>query len=203
LDQPVPTGFSHRGLRRASSRHTLIKDATTTNSDEYSTRVVDVSDDEATGIYSLKGVVSPSSESAAYAVWLFLQVWFEAFPKYLPQKTGFHLFTESYGGHYGPAIADHIMSKNEATRRGEIKSTIINLQTLGIGNGLIDSIIQFPYGPLMWVHNSYGITAADDVAFARAMRKFLEPGQCKSLIHECRIRRDPIICRGMSSSILI
>jgi hypothetical protein len=64
---------------------------------------------------------------------------------------------------------------------------IIDMQTLGIGNGYIDSVIQFPYGPLMWVSNSYGMsnlvfhaddrTATDDLAFANAMRGFLTPGE--------------------------
>jgi carboxypeptidase C (cathepsin A) len=183
-----------------------MEEGDVTHYDGHSTHVTDVRDDEATGVFSRKDVFTSSTDTSSLAVWTFLQFWFKAFPKYLPETAGFHLFTESYGGHYGPSIADILMSKNQAIKRNEINGTIIDMQTLGIGNGYIDSIIQFPYGPLMWVSNSYGMsnlvfhaddrTATDDLAFANAMRGFLTPGECKSLMQECRIHKDPQICRG-------
>jgi carboxypeptidase D len=41
-----------------------------------------------------------STESAAPYVWILLQAFFELFPQY--ENRDFGLFTESYGGHYGP-----------------------------------------------------------------------------------------------------
>ena len=134
-----------------------MKDATLLYTEDHNTRIIDVSDEEATGVFSDNNVFTASTETSSGVVWTFLQFWFLAFPKYLPKTAGFHLFTESYGGHYGPGVADFIISENEAIRRNEMNGVMIDIQTLGIGNGLIDSIIQFPYGPLMWVHNSYGM----------------------------------------------
>lgn len=44
-----------------------------------------------------------STVTAAPFVWTFMQAFFEAFPTY--QAREFGLWTESYGGHYGPEFA--------------------------------------------------------------------------------------------------
>jgi carboxypeptidase C (cathepsin A) len=41
-----------------------------------------------------------STATAAPYVWILLQAFFAHFPQY--ENRGFGLFTESYGGHYGP-----------------------------------------------------------------------------------------------------
>ncbi|KAJ8607431.1 hypothetical protein MRB53_040281 [Persea americana] len=43
-----------------------------------------------------------STQHAAAALWHFAQTWFEEFPHYKPHDEQISLFTESYGGHYGP-----------------------------------------------------------------------------------------------------
>lgn len=45
-------------------------------------------------------------------------------------------FAFSYGGHYGPAFAAFFLQQNAAIQAGTLKGTILNLKTLGIGNGL-------------------------------------------------------------------
>ena len=42
----------------------------------------------------------------------------------------------SYGGHYGPTFAAYFLQQNAAIKAGTLTGTIINLKTLGIGNGL-------------------------------------------------------------------
>lgn len=43
-----------------------------------------------------------STHHAAVAMWHFAQTFFEEFPAYKPNDERISLFTESYGGHYGP-----------------------------------------------------------------------------------------------------
>ena len=42
----------------------------------------------------------------------------------------------SYGGHYGPGFAAFFLQQNAAIKAGTLSGTIINLKTLGVGNGL-------------------------------------------------------------------
>lgn len=45
-----------------------------------------------------------------------------------------------YGGHYGPAFANFFLQQNAAIKAGTLKGTVINLKTLGVGNGLTVSL---------------------------------------------------------------
>jgi len=47
-----------------------------------------------------------STYAAEKYVWQFFQTFFHAFPVY--DNRNFGLFTESYGGHYGPAFAEYL-----------------------------------------------------------------------------------------------
>lgn len=38
------------------------------------------------------------------------------------------IWTESYGGHYGPNIANYFLTQNAAIRAGTVSGVIINLQ---------------------------------------------------------------------------
>ena len=94
--------------------------------------------------------------SAAPFVWKLLQAFFAQFPEY--ECRDFGLFTESYGGHYGPVsllvlnhtisltmqeFAYYFESQNEAIAKGSVKdATHIDLVALGINNGWYDAIIQ-------------------------------------------------------------
>ncbi|RKL05286.1 Carboxypeptidase S1 [Fusarium oxysporum] len=63
------------------------------------------------------------------------------FPEY--ENRDFGLFTESYGGHYGPEFAFYFEQQNAAIDAGKIKGEKINLVALGINNGWIDPGNQY------------------------------------------------------------
>ncbi|QIW99450.1 hypothetical protein AMS68_004968 [Peltaster fructicola] len=122
---------------------------------------------------SLQPTTANTTEIAAQAVWHFLQTWLSTFSQYNPATrpnmtvvpaaaAGVHLFTESYGGKYGPVMASFFEHQNALLANGTLaaNSTIpIQLETVGIVNGLIDDAIQDPYYPLLHTNNTYGIQA--------------------------------------------
>jgi carboxypeptidase C (cathepsin A) len=95
-----------------------------------------------------------ATATAAHALWHFAQTWFFEFPHYKPSDDRVNLWTESYGGHYGPGFARFFQEQNDKIDKGtsdEKGAHHIHLDTLGIVNGLIDEVLQlemsieFPY----------------------------------------------------------
>jgi carboxypeptidase C (cathepsin A) len=80
-----------------------------------------------------------STQHAATALWHFAQTFFEEFPKYKPNDGGISLFTESYGGHYGPGFMDYFAHRNAQIEKGKLDGHVLKLNTLGIVNGCIDA----------------------------------------------------------------
>ena len=77
----------------------------------------------------------------------------------------FNLFTESYGGHYGPAFFDYFQTQNAAIESGAISGKALNFNSLGIGNGIINELIQAPYYPEFARYNQYGIEAVNQTVY--------------------------------------
>lgn len=75
------------------------------------------------------------------------------------KSRSFNLWTESYGGHYGPAFFDYFYEQNEKIAKGETKGVQLNFDSLGVINGIIDEAIQAPYYPEFARYNTYGIEA--------------------------------------------
>ena len=73
-----------------------------------------------------------------------LQIFFAdaKFSKYASRD--FAIWTESYGGHYGPIFASYFLDQNAAISAGTITGVKINLKVLSIGNGLTDPYSQYP-----------------------------------------------------------
>ncbi|RDB15267.1 Carboxypeptidase S1 [Hypsizygus marmoreus] len=85
-----------------------------------------------------------TSQQAAEDIWTFMQIFLNdsRFSKY--QNNTLAIWTESYGGHYGPAFAAHFLSQNAAIDAGTVSGLKLNLRVLGIGNGLTDPLLQYP-----------------------------------------------------------
>ena len=105
------------------------------------------------------------------------------------QSKVFNLWTESYGGHYGPAFYKYFQEQNQMIANGTMNGTCIEMNTLGIGNGLIDEYTQVPWYPRFSVNNTYGIKAYDDTVYDHAMFALNRPRGCLAQIENCRRTR--------------
>lgn len=89
-----------------------------------------------------------STVTAAPYVWKLIQAFYSSFPEY--KSRDFGIFTESYGGHYGPEFAKYILDQNKASAGEKI-----NLVALGINNGWFDAQIQEPAYVQFSYNNTY------------------------------------------------
>ncbi|KAF2489930.1 putative carboxypeptidase S1 [Lophium mytilinum] len=81
-----------------------------------------------------------STVSAAPYVWKLLQAFYAQFPQY--ENRDFGIFTESYGGHYGPEFAYYVQQQNAAIDAGTVTGEKIPIIALGINNGWFDAALQ-------------------------------------------------------------
>ena len=156
LSQPIGVGFSY-----ASKEPGTINSFT----GDFENATVD-------GVNGRYPVIDPNAvnttEMAAIAAWEILQGFYSALPQLDAkiESTQFNLFTESYGGHYGPAFFNHFYQENEKIANGTNKGKFFDFNSLGIINGIIDEMIQAPYYPIMANNNTYGIKAVNDTVYA-------------------------------------
>ena len=140
-----------------------------------------------------------TSAIAAHATWHFLQAFLASFPQYNPGTrqnstnrngiVGVNLFTESYGGKYGPAMArvfeeqNNLRAVEPATNNSILE---IHLVSLGIINGFVDVLIQGPYWPRFAYRNSYGIDIFSLLEQQNAASAFLAADGCQQSTSSCR-----------------
>ncbi|CEO58552.1 Putative Carboxypeptidase 2 [Penicillium brasilianum] len=125
---------------------------------------------------------------AAEATWEVLQGFLGGLHKLDPKikSKSFNLWTESYGGHYGPAFFDHFMKENDKIANGTTKGVQLDFNTLGIINGIIDESIQAPYYPEFARHNSYGIEAVNETVYNYMKFANSMPNGCQDQISYCK-----------------
>ena len=123
-----------------------------------------------------------STVTAAPYVWTFLQAFYAQFPQY--ENRNFGIFTESYGGHYGPEFADYFEQQNAAITSGTVKGQNIKLVALGINNGWFDPTLQYKAYVDFSYNNTYKpiITAAQHTTYINTYNSKCVPAlnTCKS-----------------------
>lgn len=142
-----------------------------------------------------------TSAIAAHAIWHFLQAFLVTFPQYNPGNrpnsttrdgiVGVNLFTESYGGKYGPAMATVFEEQNNLrlTNRATNSSILeIHLVSLGIINGLIDVLTQGPYWARFAYNNTYDIDVFTLLEQQNAASAFRAIDGCEQMSSSCRKR---------------
>ncbi len=128
-----------------------------------------------------------TTDLAAVATWHVLQGFLSALPQLDGKVTSktFNLWTESYGGHYGPAFYNYFEDQNQLIANGTANGTQLIFDTLGIGNGIISESIQAPYYPEFAVNNTYGIKAVNDTVYEYMKFACYMIGGCLDLCAQC------------------
>lgn len=98
--------------------------------------------DQPIGVGFSYGTDSVSSTvTAAPYVWKLLQAFYAQFPQY--ENRDFGVFTESYGGHYGPEFAAYFQQQNAAIAAGTLTGQKVPVVALAVNNGWFDPTIQY------------------------------------------------------------
>lgn len=127
----------------------------------------------------------------------FLQGWSEAFPQYVGQAANstadaeINIFTESYGGHYGPRFSAFLEHQNDALDDGSFALKLgtapvpIRLQNLGEVSACIDYPIQYAGAFVLGVNNTYGIPFLNESIAEMLLDQYERPGGCKDHYLQC------------------
>jgi carboxypeptidase C (cathepsin A) len=133
-----------------------------------------------------------TTEIAAHAIYHMMQGFLSTFPQYNPPNNsslGVNLFSESYGGKYGPVFAEVWEEENRKRQSGaaaESAAVDIHLTSLGLVNACVDDLVQGPSYASMLVNNSYGFQAVPKLQASLTNATFYQPGGCRELINQCR-----------------
>ena len=125
-----------------------------------------------------------TAATAAEQVWTFLQAFYAQFPQYESREFG--LFTESYGGMYGPAFTSYFESQN-AKAAGER----IDLVALGINNGWFDAKIGYKAQIDFLANNTYHnfLTSTQAATFTNTYNS-----QCLPALQQCQSTNSDTTC---------
>lgn len=197
IDQPVQTGFSYDYLQNGT-RNLLTGETKVLEDGE------EIPEQNVTFLVgtfpTIEGThnTANTTQNAIRSLWELLQVWFNEFPEYKPRDDRVSIWTESYGGRYGPSMAAFFEQQNEKIKKGEIKGAdyahYINLDTLGIINGCVDLKIMAPSYPKFAYNNTYGIQAINQSTYEEALQAWSKPNGCKEHLercHEAAAKGDP------------
>lgn len=189
IDQPVQVGFSYDVLKNGTVNQ-LTQDWDVS---PWKDGIPKPNNTFGVGTFSSMDMTraTNTTANAGRALWHFLQTWLHEFPEYKPLNDRVSLWTESYGGHYGPHFFKFFQERNEKLskqpgHKGSKEYQPIHLDTLGIVNGCIDMLLQTIYFPQMAFNNSYGIQIYNRTVYDSAIDTFTKPDGCKDLIENCR-----------------
>ncbi|KAL9050559.1 MAG: hypothetical protein Q9162_006554 [Coniocarpon cinnabarinum] len=128
-----------------------------------------------------------TTQLAAMAGWEIIQAFYANIDSLDPTTTSkvFNLWTESYGGHYGPAFFHYFQDQNDAIANGTSQGTHLEINTLGLINAIISERIQAPYYPIFANNNTYGIKALNDTVYNYATFAYYMDNGCRDQIDLC------------------
>ncbi|KAJ4001654.1 serine carboxypeptidase [Lentinula boryana] len=139
-----------------------------------------------------------TSEEAAADVWNFLQIFLSDSRFSSLQSHDLAIWTESYGGHYGPTFAAYFLSQNAAIAKGTISGITLNLKTLGVGDGLTDPLSQYP-GYITYAGSNPYHALVSTSTITRANTSWLSSTGCKEQITACNNDGSNSVCSAAQS----
>ncbi|KAI1151556.1 Alpha/Beta hydrolase protein [Nemania diffusa] len=188
VDQPSQVGFSYSYPVDAYATDNGIVVLPDAVCPEYAPK-------DSCGTYAYPNITltANSTPSAAPNFWKTLQGFMGAFPQYA--RKGFHFATESYGGHYGPIFNKYIEEQNAHLPRHAKK---INLETVLIGNGWYDPVVQYQayYNFTVFPGNTYDYAPFDESNAQMFYNNLYGKGNCYDRLLDCKRTGDNAICRN-------
>lgn len=173
LSQPVGVGFSYHADDHSTELGSDRNSTTTTYPLSDPIREGDIN----------------TTDIAAVAAWHILQGFLSALPYFPDVKSAkpknFNLWTESYGGHYGPSFFKYFYDQNERIVNGSISGYPLTFNSLGLINAIISEAIQAEHYPEFAVNNTYGIVAYNDTVYSYAKFALNMINGCKDRLVRC------------------
>ena len=143
--------------------------------------------------YTSPNITNAENSTAAGApvFWSTLQGFMGAFPQY--SRRSFNLATESLGGHYGPLYSEYIESQNAKTIPGAQE---IHVDTLLIGNGWFDPVVQYPsyFNFTVSPGNTYDYLSLSADQAAAMYNNLYGGGNCVDRLKNCAATGDNQAC---------
>ncbi|CRK20794.1 hypothetical protein BN1723_012154 [Verticillium longisporum] len=189
IDQPVQTGFSYNNV--TPGRLGLIGGFVYPEG----TPVPDYETVLFNGSFSTQDPSQTlnTTQSIARVLWDFMQVWQgeKKLKDYV--RPSINLWSQSYGGHYVPAIATYFEAQSKLAAAGKLppnpricsRAKSIRIATAGIIAPFIDIVGQFADLEFA-LNNTYGIEIFDPVTVEDLVEQAEAPGGCFDLIDDCR-----------------
>ena len=133
-----------------------------------------------------------TTQIASRALYHFIQAWFGEFEQY--RRDNISIWSQSYGGHFAPALADTILREadpatsqlhKQPKKGGKTKAFKVGIDTVGVINGFFDMIIQGQTFPNFAMNNTYGIKAYSKANYTAALEIFESRGGCHDQAQAC------------------
>ncbi|KAM0283417.1 hypothetical protein ACHAQH_002541 [Verticillium albo-atrum] len=203
IDQPVQTGFSYNKV--TPGRLGLIQGyvyPAGTPAPDNDPVLFD-------GKFSTQDVSQTlnTTQSVARVMWDFMQVWQgeKKFKDYV--RPSINLWSQSYGGHYAPAIATYFEAQSRLAAAGTLppdaricsRAKSIRIATVGIIAPFIDIVGQFVDLEFA-LNNTYGIEIFDQATAQDLVEQAEAPGGCFDQIDDCRNIADRLDPEGWGNA---
>lgn len=135
----------------------------------------------------------------AFCSWGALTSRSRRFPKYKPKNNKISIWSESYGGHYGPSFAAFFTEQNRKIADGTISNNAVtlHLDTVGIVNGCVDLLTQMPGYSQMAYNNTYGIQIINETEFNAVISNF---PACRTRVYACQSLADSKDPNGLGNN---
>jgi carboxypeptidase C (cathepsin A) len=97
------------------------------------------------------------------------------------------IWTESYGGRYGPLTSEFFMQQTQGIQNGTVgkNATALTIDTLGLINAYLDPAEEAKSFPAFVNNNTYGIQTVPPEVQASMQQNLTKPGGCIDAINAC------------------
>ncbi|KAF2664858.1 putative carboxypeptidase S1 [Microthyrium microscopicum] len=127
-----------------------------------------------------------TSANAAKALWHAMQVFLNDFPESKSSDSRVSIWSESYGGRYGPRSAAFFQRQNEKIQAGKLQNKAykpINLDALGIVAGCVDKLTEGISATKYAYNNTFGLRIVNEAAVRQAEQGW---PSCQSALVRCK-----------------